>query len=202
MKKLNLILFWVSLLVMLPIEAQVVSDTIVTTPIGTVQVKIKKGRGEGYVLFVEEQTKLLPTPMGYGPFDGKVSEFHLEWNRFFIPLFKDTYPSLCQLIDSGIVYEVRFIVKCEETGRVYKGFILNVSSLEVKYLNLFVGELTKDASFLTILQKSARQALKEVPVSFPFEKLPDWAKKEIKEGRSGYYWTFLIKVNKETLKKY
>lgn len=189
-----------------------VKDTLMRTSNGIMRVKVdyyqydnpKKEEENFYQVEIDDMISLPPTEESYWPYSWNMGMKVLV-EKFFeasIPVVKQRFPQICNWVENDKLQNSVIQVYFDDQQRILKKWIKTRTS-KLSDIYAFVDELFKDNRLDDCLETIRVKFFGDNSLSvYPCEKLPDYLKKQIKDGKKGYYEMLPIHIEKGFLQKY
>ena len=157
-----------------------------------------------YQVELDDTISLPPTEESYWPYSWNMGMKVLV-EKFFeasIPVVKQRFPQICNWVENDKLQNSVIQVYFDDQQRILKKWIKTRSS-KLSDIYAFVDELLKDNRLDDCLETIRVKFFEDNSLSvYPREKLPDYLKKQIEDGKKGYYEMLPIRIEKGFLQKY
>ena len=162
------------------------------------KIEVFQHNGE-YGVWLHEKQERLNTVSN--PFEGQVPQLHEACMEEFIPIIQDAFPEICEAIDSGDLYRVRLLVRCDDQRNTFKGCQLVARSRSLEEINFFVKEITEGNRLMDAINKATEYVYRKISF-ISREELDEDKRKKLEDGENEYYWIMEIAINKDNLLLY
>lgn len=162
------------------------------------KIEIFQHNGE-YGVWLHEKQERLKTVSN--PFEGQVSKLHEACMEEFIPIIQDAFPEICEAIDSGDLYRVRLLVRCDDQRNTFKGCQLVARSKSLEKIHFFVKAITESNRLMDAIYEATEYVYRKISF-IPREELDEDKRKKLEDGENEYYWIMGIAITKDNLSLY